>query len=79
MSRSLGIGRELVQSGERDAGVVIDAIRAEIAKEPLARLDYAEAVDWNTLNPVESIDGEVLVAIAVYIGKTRLIDNFIIQ
>lgn len=79
LSRSLGIGRELVQSGERDAGVVIDAIRAEIAKEPLARLDYAEAVDWNTLNPVESIDGEVLVAIAVYIGKTRLIDNFIIQ
>lgn len=79
LSRSLKLGRELVQSGERDAGVVLAAIREEIAKEPLARLDYAEAVDWNTLNPVESMDGEVLVAIAVYIGKTRLIDNFIIQ
>ena len=52
---------------------------AEIEKEPLAKIDYVEVVDWNTLEPVERIDGPILTAIAVYIGKTRLIDNFIVE
>jgi pantoate--beta-alanine ligase len=57
---------------------VTDAIRSEIEKEPLAKIDYVELVDWNTLEPVDSTRGDILVAIAVYIGKTRLIDNFIV-
>lgn len=52
-------------------------IRKVIENEPLAKIDYVELVDWNTLKPVETVSGEVLCAVAVYIGKTRLIDNFI--
>ena len=48
-----------------------------IESEPLAKIDYVELVDWNTLKPVDTVQGEVLGAVAVYIGKTRLIDNFI--
>lgn len=48
-----------------------------INAEPLARTDYVEVVNWDLLEPVQNIDGPVLVAVAVFIGKTRLIDNFI--
>jgi pantoate--beta-alanine ligase len=58
---------------------VTEAIRSEIAKEPLAKIDYVELVDWHTLEPTDTTQGDILVAIAVYIGKTRLIDNFIIE
>ena len=50
---------------------------AEINKEPLAKIDYVDVVDFDTITPVDEIKGTTLVAIAVYIGKTRLIDNFI--
>lgn len=79
LSRSLKIGKKMMDSGEKDAKAVISAIRSEIEKEPLAKIDYVEIVDWNTLDPVEAMEGPVLTAIAVYIGKTRLIDNFIKQ
>lgn len=78
LSRSLDIGRRMIEDGDRNAGKVIAAIREEIQKEPLAKIDYVEIVDWRNLEAVERIDRTVLVAIAVYIGKTRLIDNFII-
>ena len=77
LSRSLKLGKKLIEDGEKDARKVIAAIRTEIGKEPLAKIDYVEIVDWNTLEPVESTEGEILTAMAVYIGKTRLIDNFI--
>ena len=77
LSRSLKLGKKLIEDGEKDAKKVIAAIRGEIEKEPLAKIDYVEIVDWNTLEPVESTEGEILTAMAVYIGKTRLIDNFI--
>lgn len=77
LSRSLKLGKKLIEDGEKDARKVIAAIRGEIEKEPLAKIDYVEIVDWNTLEPVESTEGEILTAMAVYIGKTRLIDNFI--
>ena len=79
LSRSLKIGEQLIAQGEKKAAEIIAAIRGGIEKEPLARIDYVEVVDWNTLEAVERIEGPVLVAIAVYIGKTRLIDNFIKQ
>jgi pantoate--beta-alanine ligase len=50
-----------------------------IIKEPLAKIDYVEIVDLAELDPVNLIDRDVLVAVAVYIGKTRLIDNFILK
>ena len=49
---------------------------AEIASEPLAKIDYIEIVNQETLQKVDTIDSAILVPIAVYIGKTRLIDNF---
>ena len=78
LSRSLKIGKELIDNGEKSAEKVIFAIKNEINKEELAKIDYVEIVDMNRLQSVDNIDGPILVAIAVYIGKTRLIDNFII-
>ena len=77
LSRSLKIGKQLVEDGEKSAKAIKDAITAEINKEPLARIDYVDVVDFETITPVDEIKGTTLVAIAVYIGKTRLIDNFI--
>ena len=47
-----------------------------IEAEPLAKIDYVSMVDALTMQPVETVDRSVLIAMAVYIGKTRLIDNF---
>ncbi len=79
LSKSLERGRELIEAGERDAETIKQAITDLIQTEPLAKIDYVELVDWNTLEPVERIEGPVLNAIAVYIGKTRLIDNHIYE
>ncbi len=79
LSRSLNLGKELIKNGETSADVVKSAIKAEIEKEPLSRIDYVEIVDLDTLEQAERTDNGILVAIAVYIGKTRLIDNFIIE
>lgn len=48
-------------------------------KNALAKIDYVDVVDFDTITPVETLTGSILVAIAVYIGKTRLIDNFIVE
>lgn len=79
LSKSLHKGKELIKSGETNAKVIINAISDVIGTEPLARIDYVDIVDFDTIMPVEKIKNSVLVAIAVYIGKTRLIDNFIIE
>jgi len=76
LSRSLAKAKKMLDEGERSAAAVAELIRSEIESEPLARLDYAEIVDSDNLQPAENIEKSVLVAIAVYIGKTRLIDNF---
>ena len=55
------------------------AMTDHIAAEPLARVDYVSAVDGETMEPVDQIREGVLVALAVYIGKTRLIDNFLVE
>lgn len=77
LHKGLEEGERLLRAGEKNPETIIGAVRGIIEKEPLARIDYVELVDWNTLKPVETIAGEVLAAVAVYIGKTRLIDNFI--
>ena len=79
LSRSLKLGKELVEKGEKSAEALKKVITAEIEKEPLAKIDYVEVVDFDTITPTETIGQSVLVAIAVYIGKTRLIDNFIVE
>ena len=79
LSQAVKLGQELVAQGERDAAKLVAAMSAHIAAQPLARIDYVEAVDGVTMETVETLQGTVLVAMAVYIGKTRLIDNFIVE
>lgn len=79
LSQAVKLGQELVAQGERNAVKVVAAMTAHIAAQPLARIDYVEAVDGVTMEPLETLQGTVLVAMAVYIGKTRLIDNFIVE
>lgn len=79
LSRSLKLGREMIESGETDAVRVVDAIKAEIANEPMAKIDYVEMVNLDTLEEISEVKAPLLTAMAVYIGKTRLIDNFIIE
>jgi len=79
LSQSLKKGQEAIEQGERDSQKVIDIIRENLQTEPLARIDYVEVVDFENIQRTPVIEGETLVAIAVYIGKTRLIDNFIVN
>ena len=79
LSQSLKKGKEAIDNGERDSQKVISIIRENLEKEPLARIDYVEVVDFENIQRIARIEGETLVAIAVYIGKTRLIDNFIVN
>lgn len=78
LSKSLALGKKAIEEGEKDAKKVIEIIKSNLSTEPLARIDYVEVVDFENIQRVDTIAGETLVAIAVYIGKTRLIDNFII-
>ena len=78
LHKGLVKGEELVSAGEKDVKKVLDAITEIIESEPLARIDYVEAVDFDNIETIDTIEGSVLVAVAVYIGKTRLIDNFIV-
>ncbi len=79
LHKSLVIGEEMMKAGERDAAAVKEAITANIESEPLARIDYVEIVDAETLENTARIERSVLTAAAVYIGSTRLIDNFTFQ
>ncbi len=74
--RALEMIRERIEAGERSASVLIDAARSMIAATPGAKIDYIAVADWETLEPIEELDGEVLVALAVFFGTTRLIDNW---
>ena len=76
LSKSLEVGKKLLQEGERDSSKVISAITEVINKEPLAKIDYVNIVDSLSVQEVQKIEKSVLIAMAVYIGKTRLIDNF---
>ena len=78
LSKSIKKAKELVAGGNNDAISVINEMKAVINAEKLAKIDYVEAVSEDTLEPVEKLSKGNLVAMAVYIGKTRLIDNFIV-
>lgn len=79
LSKSIKLGKEMIRNGEKKASIITDAMKTMISQEPLARIDYVEMVNWNDLEPIETISGPILTAMAVYIGTTRLIDNFIIE
>ncbi len=79
LHKALEKGKELVLNGEKSAKVIIDTVTQVINSEPLAIIDYVQVVDFPNIKVVEDINGDILTAVAVYIGKTRLIDNFIIE
>lgn len=76
LNKSLNLALKKLKNGESSGENVINVIKGVIKEEPLAKIDYVEVVDSKTLKPVKKIENSILVAIAVYIGKTRLIDNF---
>ena len=76
LSHSLKKGIDVIKTGETNSKKIIAAITEVINTEPLAKIDYVSVVDAVTMQDVEAIKNDVLVAIAVKIGKTRLIDNF---
>ncbi len=76
LSKAIFAGRDMVKAGERDAKKVVEAMTEIIKSEPLASIDYVEMVDVETMQSIDVIEGNILCAIAVKIGKTRLIDNF---
>lgn len=75
LSRTLNLGEELAKQGVTDASELLSKMKENIEKEPLAKIDYVEAVNVLTMKPVEKITESTLVAMAVRIGATRLIDN----
>ena len=77
LSRSINLGRKMVEDGETNTAVIIKAMTDLINEEPMARIDYVKAVDGLTISQIDKVQKPMLVAIAVYIGTTRLIDNFI--
>ena len=79
LSKAVFLGEKLVREGETDADKLVFAMKACIEAEKLAKIDYVSAVDAVTMESVHRIDRPVLVAMAVYIGKTRLIDNFLTE
>lgn len=76
LHKSLEIGKTIIENGERKVSVILENIERVIKNEKLAKIDYIEVVDSKSIQKVSTIEDDVLVAMAVYIGKTRLIDNF---
>jgi pantoate--beta-alanine ligase len=78
LRKALLKGADLAGAGETSARRIASAVRETIGQAPLARIDYVELVDAETLRPVESVRPNSLLALAVFFGKTRLIDNILL-
>lgn len=79
LSQSLKEAQNIIHEGETNPDKVLDAIREYINREPLAKVDYAEILTVPGLESISVIKGRLLIALAVYIGKTRLIDNIVVE
>lgn len=79
LSKAVKLGMDLAKNGEKDANKIVNEMKKLIETEPLAKIDYVKAVDANSIQIISEMKPPVLVAMAVYIGKTRLIDNFIYE
>ena len=79
LSRSLRQAEGKIKNGERDAKTVIRFITETIQSEPLAKIDYVAVVDTDEIKRTETVTGQTLIALAVRFGKTRLIDNIILE
>ena len=77
LSKTVKLAKELIDAGEKDADVVVAKMKENIETEPMAKIDYVKAVNGLTMQQQKEIKAPMLIAMAVYIGKTRLIDNMI--
>jgi pantoate--beta-alanine ligase len=75
LKNALAHARNMIESGQRDAKAVYDEMKSMIDKVDYAKIDYIEIVDARTLEPIDNLAGDVLIALAVWIGKPKLIDN----
>jgi pantoate--beta-alanine ligase len=78
LSRALNAAKELYDAGERDAEKLREKMKEVIAAEPRAQMQYVSCADYDTLAELGSVTGKTLLSMAVLIGKTRLIDNFVL-
>lgn len=77
--RSLNAAKELYESGERGAEKLIGKMKEVLASEPLAEVQYVSCADYDTLEELDEIEGKFLLSMAIFVGKTRLIDNFVLE
>ncbi|MCX8738755.1 pantoate--beta-alanine ligase [Gilliamella sp. B2824] len=75
--QSIELANTMIAQGERSVATILSAMQLLIEQQSLAKIDYIEFVDLSSLKPVSQLTQDTLCALAVYIGKTRLIDNFI--
>jgi len=77
--RSLSTAKETYEKGERDAEKIRSRMKEVLASEPLAEVQYVSCADYDTLEELTEINSKALLSMAVFIGKTRLIDNFVLD
>jgi pantoate--beta-alanine ligase len=78
LSRSLRAAKEACEDGERDAEKLRGKMKEVLAGEPLAQVQYVSCADYDTLEELETVTGKALLSMAVFMGKTRLIDNIVL-
>ena len=76
--RSLHAAKNAYENGERDAEELRQIMKDVLASEPLAQMQYVSCADYDTLEELETVTGKTLLSMAVFMGKTRLIDNFVL-
>ncbi|HLO29483.1 MAG TPA: pantoate--beta-alanine ligase [Anaerolineales bacterium] len=76
--RALSAAKEAYERGERNAEILRQIMRDKLASEPLAQMQYVSCADYDTLQELETVTGKTLLSMAVFLGKTRLIDNFVL-
>ena len=76
--RALSVAKEAYEAGEHDAEKLRALMRETLAAEPLAKMQYVSCADYDTLEELDTVSGKALLSMAVFVGKTRLIDNFVL-
>lgn len=76
--RALTAAKELYESGERDGEKIRSKMKEVLSSEPLAQVQYVSCADYDTLEELDAVKGKALLSMAVFFGKTRLIDNFVL-
>ncbi len=76
--RALSAAKDAYEKGERDAEKLRRMMKEVIEREPLAQMQYVSCADYDTLQELDKVTGKILLSMAVFIGKTRLIDNFVL-